>query len=71
MSKWKPGQRVKHGASPATYTLVEAVEDEWLGEPFFVLTLRDDAGMVKTVMETYCVVLAEPPADDATEEVTR
>jgi hypothetical protein len=70
MSKWKPGQRIKHGAAPVVYTLVQAVEDEWLGEPFFVLTLRDETGLVKEVLETYCVVLAEPPEDAPTEEVT-
>jgi hypothetical protein len=70
MSKWKPGQRIKHGAAPVVYTLVQAVEDEWLGEPFYVLTLRDETGLVKQVLETYCVVLAEPPDDDVTEEVS-
>lgn len=68
MTKWKPGQRIRHGASPVVYTLLAVQEDEWLGEPFYVLTLRDDTGLVKDVLETYCAVLAEPPEDVPTEE---
>lgn len=70
MTKWKPGQRIRHGASPVIYTLVTVHEDEWLGEPFHVLTLRDDTGLVKEVVESYCVVVAEPPDDVPTEEVS-
>ncbi len=64
---WTVGQRVRHGRERTVYLLVRVVEDEWLGEPLLLLTLRDDTGMEKMVQAANCApALAE---DEPTEEV--
>ena len=70
MNKWKPGQRIRHGASSVPYTLVAIIEDEWLGEAVYQLTIRDDTGLEKTVLAAYCYILSEPSEDAPTEEVS-
>jgi len=67
-SGWKQGQRVRcHGI---VYTLIDVYEGDWLGEAYYELSLQDDDGNVVVQAARNCSVVAEPPADAATEEVT-
>jgi hypothetical protein len=70
VNKWQVGQRIRHGASSRPYTIIAIIEDEWLDEAVYQLTIRDETGLEKTVLAVYCYPLSEPSEDAPTEEAS-